>query len=207
MRPATSVRSALLQGDDLRARAGADHPLHPREAKPVMEEQFFAADYHGQTTLHPVGAAAMAVFGLLILVLPRRMAIWPIILMACFISPAQRIVLFTLDFNMLRVMVLFGWLRLLVRNEVTSLTWNRLDVLLILWTLMRSMAVVLQGLGLQIVVLQLGRTFDAIGMYFLFRQLIRGWGDAFSVVKAISVISLPVAAAFLYEHATARNLF
>jgi hypothetical protein len=172
-----------------------------------MEDQLFASEYDNQTTIHPVGAVAVLICGLLILVLPRKYAIWPMIVMACFVSQAQRIVIFTLDFNMLRIMVVFGWMRLLLRSEILGLKWQRLDWVIILWAAVRTFAPSANGMPMNILIGQLGRAFDAIGMYFLFRMLIRNWDDVKNVIRGITLISIPVGLAFAYEAMTARNLF
>jgi hypothetical protein len=56
-------------------------------------------------------------------------------------------------------------------------------------------------------VFNLGSAFDALGMYFLFRAMIRNWVDFRALTTCLSFISVPVAALFLVEASTARNLF
>jgi hypothetical protein len=75
-----------------------------------MEGKFTWAD---QTLVHPLGLTALVVLALLQLALPRRQALLPMILMACLMSPRQRIVIATLDFTFLRILVISGWTRLL----------------------------------------------------------------------------------------------
>ena len=41
----------------------------------------------------------------------------PVIMLTCFMSMGQVIVVMGLHFNMIRVLALFGWARLLVRGE------------------------------------------------------------------------------------------
>ena len=78
---------------------------------------------------------AVVILGLALILLPRRYAVIPMIIMACFIAPAQRIVFLTLDFNLLRLMVLFGWMRLMLRQEARGLRWRTIDYGIILWLL------------------------------------------------------------------------
>jgi hypothetical protein len=49
--------------------------------------------------------------------------------------------------------------------------------------------------------------YDAVGLYFLFRILIRSWADVEAIITCAAVISVPVAAIFLVEQATGRNMF
>jgi hypothetical protein len=54
---------------------------------------------------------------------------------------------------------------------------------------------------------KLGCSYDVLGMYVLFRILIRDWCDIDQVCRALVILSLPVLAAFLLEHSTGRNVF
>ena len=173
-----------------------------------MEETVhFVRDYHGATTIHPLGLTAVIVLGAMVLVLRRRYAVWPFIAMACFISQAQRIVIMSLDFNLLRIMVLFGFARLLLWGEVHGLQWKLLDTLIVCWTAVQVAAPVINWEGIEPVINSLGHSFDSIGMYFVFRLLVRDWDDLRSAATGFMVISLPVAAVFAYEAMTARNMF
>src|SRR5687768_8466206 len=164
-------------------------------------------EYYGQTTIHPLGLVAVLVLGTAMLLLPRRYAIIPMIVMACFIAPAQRIVVFGADFNLLRIMVLFGFARLLVRNEFQGVVLRLTDRLVILWAVTNTVAYTMLYASPEAFVNRLGFSFDAIGMYFLFRCLVRGWEDVDRVVLGFILISVPVAIFFLIERSTGRNLF
>lgn len=63
-------------------------------------------EWANQTTLDPLDLVAVVVLGLIMLVAPRRHAVLPLIIMACFVAVAQRIVLLDRDFNLLRAVVL-----------------------------------------------------------------------------------------------------
>ncbi|MFQ5654570.1 MAG: hypothetical protein ACE5GW_07550 [Planctomycetota bacterium] len=172
-----------------------------------MADHPFLKEWHNQTTLHPLGMAAIVILGIAMLLLPRRLALVPLILTACFISPAQRIVVASLDFNLLRVMVLCGWMRLILRGELLPLRWKLLDTLLVLWALSGTIAYTVLHGSTSAFIFKLGTSFDTIGMYFLFRFLIRDWIDIERAVRALTWVSVPVALAFLVEWNTARNPF
>ncbi len=88
--------------------------------------------WYDQTTLDPIGLVAVFLLGIATLVVPCRYALAPMLIMACFISPAQRIVIASLDFNLLRIMVLFGWLRIALFAESRRLGWKPIDTIVIL---------------------------------------------------------------------------
>ncbi len=173
----------------------------------VMPEGFGHADYVGQTTLHPLGLVLTLACGFAMLFLPRRYAIWPMILMACFVAPAQRVVVFSLNFTLLRLLVVFGWLRVLTRNEVTAFEWKTLDHVMIAYSGTRMFAFTVLWGTADALKNQLGVAFDTLGMYFLFRCLIREWDDITQTVRAFILVSIPVCLAFLAERASGKNAF
>ncbi len=159
------------------------------------------------TNIHPVGLVAVILMGIAVLVLPRRYSLVPFLVMACFIAPTQRLVLMTLDFNLLRLLILFGWARVFMSGEGSGFKWNRLDSLIVLWTLSGTLILTLREATLAGFVYRLGMMYDAIGLYFLFRILIRSWTDVEAIIACAAVISVPVAMIFLIEQATGRNMF
>lgn len=167
----------------------------------------FEHEWFNQTTLHPIGAIALFVCGAAMLLASRRGAVLAMIAMACFVAPAQRIVVFTLDFNLLRVLVILGWLRLILRDEIRGFTWKGMDTAMALWAITGVAAFCALHGTLQAFVRVAGMAFDALGMYFLFRALVRHWTDLEAIVRGVTLLSVPVAAAFLLEYATQRNVF
>jgi hypothetical protein len=163
--------------------------------------------WSNQTNLHPLAGVAMCVLGLAMVLVPRRYATWPMIFMACFIAPAQRVVIATVDFDLLRIMVMFGWARVILRAEYADMFWRPLDKLIIVWSLYHTTTITLLSGGFSGFLNAAGDSFDALGMYFLFRALIRDWGDVKRAVSGFIWASIPVAAAFVVESRTGRNLF
>ncbi len=162
---------------------------------------------HNATNLHPVGLIAVLLLGVAVLLLPRRYALVPFLVMACFIAPTQRLVLATLDFNLLRLLILFGWARVLMSREASAFRWKRLDTLIVLWTVSGTLITMLRDASIVELVYRMGLTYDAIGMYFLFRILIRNWVDVEALMTSAAVISVPVAMIFVIEWVTGRNMF
>ena len=164
-------------------------------------------EYAGQTLLHPVGLVATLVLGVLMLILPRRTAVLPMIAMACFLAPVQRLVILGLDLNLLRILVLFGWMRLLVRGELHGFRWKVIDKVVLAWVVAGACIYTIQQGTSQALINRLGNAYDALGMYFLFRCLVRTWDDIARTAMGFAVISVPVAVAFLVENQTGYNVF
>lgn len=175
-----------------------------------MNEDVFITGYStyaGQTTVHPLGLLAVVILSLFLLLLPRRWSVLPLLIMACFISSAQRIVIVGADFDFLRIMVLFGVIRLLLHREYLSFVWKSLDTAMVFWIISSVMFYIIRENTLSAVVNRMGFAFDAFGMYFMFRCLIQNWMDIDHIIRGIILISIPLAAMFLLENLTGRNLF
>jgi len=171
------------------------------------ESKFGYTAYVGQTILHPLGLAALLVLSALLLALPRKYAVLPILLMLCFVAPAQRIILFSVNWTLLRLLLLCGLLRVGTRGESHGLRWTSLDVVIALWALSGTLAYTALHGTFAALQFKLGNAFDTLLTYFLFRCLVRDWDDAARVVTMIAFVSLPVAAIFLTEQSSGRNLF
>ena len=160
-----------------------------------------------QTTLHPLGLMMTLLCGTALVLLPRRFAVWPFIAMACFVAPAQRLVVSGLDFNLIRLMVLFGFVRILIRSEHRDVRWMTLDLLVLVFATARTLAYTALHASVPALIFQAGQTFDAVGLYFLFRMLIRNWEDVVRTVAGFAVVAAPVLLAFIVENRTGRNVF
>ena len=159
------------------------------------------------TTVQPLGIIVVLILGLYLIHCRRKLAVLPFLLMACSVSSAQRIVVFGLDFDFLRIMVVFGVCRLFLKKEYAYFKLNSLDKVMILWTSSSIVLYTLQYGTMSAFINRLGFGFDAFGMYFLFRCLIRDWSDIDSIVKGAIWISVPIAFFFTAEQLTGRNVF
>jgi hypothetical protein len=104
-------------------------------------------------------------------------------------------------------MVLFGMLRIIMKKEYRDFVWNSLDKALIFWTLSSMFFFTIRQFGTSPLINRLGYGFDAFGMYFLFRCLIRSWSDLDKAIFGIILISIPIAIFFIIEYRTGRNIF
>jgi hypothetical protein len=164
-------------------------------------------EWIGQTTLHPLGLTAILLGGIATLMVSRRHALLPLLTIACFVAPAQRIVLLGLDLDSMRLMVLFGFVRLVARNEWRGLRWCALDRVIVAWCLAGAIGYTARLGTWDGVITQLGEKYDFLGVYFLARLLLRDWEDLDRTVLGLIVLSVPVSIVFLIESATGRNYF
>lgn len=163
--------------------------------------------WHNATTIHPLGLIVTLVFGVALVIVPRRFAIAPMVFLACFVPSAQRIVITGADFDLLRILVVFAWTRLLSRSEFEGFAWNRLDTMMIAWMGSGTLIYVIANGTFSALVNRCGWMFDGFGMYFFFRCVLREWRDVDFLVRTIILICIPVALAFFIERSTGRNGF
>jgi hypothetical protein len=173
----------------------------------MRDESLFIYAYQGQTTIHPLGLSLLIILGVATLIVKRRSAVIPMLIMACFVAPAQRIVVFGLDFNFIRILVLVGWARIFIKKETGAFVWKTIDKVIIVWAISSFTAYVMLRGSTGAFVYKLGTSFDSLGMYFLFRCLIRNLEDLKNIVISLICLSIPVAVFLLIEKHTGRNIF
>ena len=159
------------------------------------------------TSLNALGLLVLLGAGCFTLVLPRRYALLPIIVVTCFMTLGQMVVVAGLHFTMMRIVVLFGWVRLLVRHEIRPLRLNAIDKAVLAWTVV---AIVTHSLLWQTsdeFINRLGFGYNVLGMYFLFRFLVRDIEDIKRLFEMMAIVVVPLAAAMLIERETERNVF
>ena len=173
----------------------------------MQHEGFFEKAYYGSTFLHPLGATVLLTLGLLTIALPRRSAIVPLIILTNFVPCSQRIAIAGLDFNLLRIMIIFGWTRLFVRGEWSGLKLNKLDKLFIWWGIAETVIYVMLWRNPGALVTMCGRMMEAHGGYFMVRCMVRDWDDLLNLAKWVAIIAIPVGIFFIIEKSTGRNYF
>lgn len=171
--------------------------------------RIFQTEGAGSTVVHPVGLATLIICGCLLMILPRKYALWPFILMICLIPNRQCIAIFGLNLYFSRFMVLFfGALRAVFKGEYRAVRWNALDVAVIGYGLAYLFTGTLAwNFSVAEFKTRAGYITDAVGIYILMRMLIRDFDDVRVAIKGLAIILIPLVAFFLLEHTTARNIF
>ncbi|HEG42980.1 MAG TPA: hypothetical protein ENH94_02915 [Phycisphaerales bacterium] len=151
---------------------------------------------------------AITVFlAVVLFLLPRQYFIIPFIVCACFIPADQRLIVMDLDFTPLRILVVIGVLRLLLKGETIPLRWNVLDKLILAWAVVGACVFVIQWMDAKMLVFKCGILFDVIGMYWLFRQSLECWDDVALVFKVLAICCILLAPFVAFERTTGKNLF
>jgi hypothetical protein len=145
---------------------------------------------------------------MVVLFAKKEKIIIPVILVACFITTQQRIAIFTIDFPMLRIILILGILRIIIQKEITSMTFNVIDKLMIYYLITTIITHTLLWGDVSSFVYICGQSVDIGGAYFFIRMIINDFEDYDTIIKTLVFMSIPISLFMLYEHYTGgRNLF
>jgi hypothetical protein len=160
--------------------------------------------------MNPIALSFLILMGILLISLPRKYALIPIFLSALFMTLGQRIVVMGLNFMIFRILIVIGFIRIIIRRDISLIQFNRLDKIIILW----GIVVIVTGFLLDIntnhfdnLQHRSGQIFSALGTYYIFRFYITNMDDIKRIIRILAIMIVPLALAFLIEKASGRNIF
>jgi hypothetical protein len=164
----------------------------------------------GDTSISLIGICILILASLLILVLPRRYMIVPFLVASLLMPNHQSIVILGAHLMISRMLIFVAWVRIaqrafLTRRDPFPSPMNVLDKVFISWAVCGAIMYTLLWHVVGAFVNRLGFLYTTLGVYFLFRYLIRDREDVFRVIKTLSLVVLPIAIAMWVEHSTGRN--
>jgi hypothetical protein len=163
--------------------------------------------YVAETHANPLGIAFALTMGIFLVALPRRYAVIPILMLVCYMTMGTNLVVGGFNFTMLRVLLVFGCVRMLVRREFRGLKLNRIDWAIVAFVISGIVAYTLLWQSYDAFKNKLGMAYSMLGFFFLFRCLIRDLSDAIRVVRIAAVLIVPLAVLMLMEKRTGHDLF
>jgi hypothetical protein len=155
----------------------------------------------------PLGLALLVILGLLILVLPRRLVFLPFIMAVSYMTLGQRVMIAGLNFDMLRILLLFGWVRLLIRGELKAFDFTIIDKLIIAFVAVSIITAIILTPTMDTLTNRMGHAYNTILTFFLFRFLIRDLDDIIFMLKITAIVILPLALSMIIEKSTQKNIF
>jgi hypothetical protein len=157
----------------------------------------------------PVALAIILLAGAAVLFLPRQKAIIPFFAAAILIPLDQILLIGGLHFPMLRVLLLFGFARLirakLSGDEIFSGGINGIDKAMLVLMLFSAVDGILLWRQMGEVIFQLGNLYTTIGSYFLLRYLIRDEEDVQRTLHVWACVAVAVALIMACEQLTGKN--
>lgn len=165
-----------------------------------------------KTTLDPLVAVWMLIAILFILILPRRKAIVPFLLAFFTIPLTQVILVGPLHFPVLRILILAGLARTAAQGGPLSKRrfpggFNRLDKVVVLWTVSTFVVVSLQWMDPQAFIKVVGDLLDTLGGYLVVRFLIPDRETIRRTIEVLALICVIQGVCMMSEQFTHRNVF
>jgi hypothetical protein len=162
------------------------------------------------TVLNPVVLLVVLAACVLICVLPRSKAIVALLAAAILIPMDQVLLLGPAHFPMLRLLILAGFIRMVkdkasAKQPLLAGGMNKIDIALILLTVITAVNGILLFQASGAVIYQLGNTYTILGCYFLLRFLIRDDEDMVRAIQTFAYLVAIIAVIMTYELATGHN--
>jgi len=162
----------------------------------------------GQTVLEPATIGVALILIAMIVALPRHRAILPLIIGMAMIPIAQRLVVASLDFNMVRMLLFVGWLRIFARGEQRFLRpLHNVDKAFLWWALASFLFFMADHLSMNSLAYKLGASLDMVGGYLLCRVFVRSEKDMDFVAISLMIVLGILGPMLWAELEWGKNLF
>lgn len=142
-----------------------------------------------------------------LLFLPRRWAPLPLLSAACYMTMSQGIVVGPFHFTIVRVMIVVGLARALIRGERLAGGMNGLDWLMLIWASLVLASSFFQNNMSSAFVFRLGFAYNVCGIYFLIRIFCHSIDDTRALCAATAMLLFPIAVAMFCEKIFQFNIF
>jgi hypothetical protein len=164
------------------------------------------------TVLHPIVLVAMLLTIILMLGLPRRVALAAFLFSTFLIPLGQQILIGHLHVFVYRIVVAAGWIRMFAAHgsqvrKVLGGGWNTLDKLFVVFVACHVVAFSLLNPSVSAIVNQIGFVWDYIGGYFLLRYLVQNQDDVTRTIKWFACIVVILGICMVEEQVTGKNVF
>lgn len=178
----------------------------------MIPNNFFVGGGPSDTLISAVGAAMLVAAIVLMLVLPRKYIVLPVLLAIFLVPQGEVVVIAGAHLTPTRVIALFGLLKLAwvyhsSHEQVFAGGMNSIDSAFLWNTIAHSTAFILLWMQIAAVTNQLGGLLGALGMYILLRYLIRDDQDVYRALKVLAIVAAINAVGMVYERVRVQNLF
>jgi hypothetical protein len=159
------------------------------------------------TPLTPVGQILLALALLAVLVMQRRWAPVPILLLTCYVPLSQGVMLGPFNFFSIRLLILATLGRILLRREHREIVRSPLDRVMAAWSVWALAASAFHSDPAATLTYNGGLVFNTAGIYIILRVFCRNLEDAVFLCRVVAWLLVPVALAMAYEQLSTTNLF
>ena len=164
------------------------------------------------SVLHPLVLVAMILAIILVVALPRRYVVAPLIFLAFLTPQGQQLYIAGVHLFVLRIVVLIAFIRAWAsrsgpEEQRMAGGWNTVDTAFTICTVTQAVASVLLFKDVGAVIYQVGYLWDFLLAYYALRIFIRDQQDLRFSLKCLAVITIPLALGMLVEQRSMVNYF
>lgn len=142
-----------------------------------------------------------------LLTLPRKWAALPLLVGACYMSRGEGIEIGPASMPIIRLIILVGYIRVIVRGEASGFQSNTIDKLMFLWAAVALGSGIFREDVTSALIFRAGLVYNNLGIYILLRLFIRKYEDLISLYKMIAILLVPLAIEMMMERFTGNNWF
>jgi hypothetical protein len=142
-----------------------------------------------------------------LLVLKRRWAPLPLLVGACYMPLAQAIELGPVSLPLMRILIVVGFMRTVMKGERMVGKLNKLDRMMLIWSVWAILSCFFHEDPSGELVFRLGLVWNCCGIYFLLRVFCQSVDDLVGLFGVTAILLVPVALEMVYEVKTLKNLF
>ena len=158
------------------------------------------------SNFNPLALTALVALMYLTWSLPRRFAVCPLLAMICLMPLGQELVLLGFHFFLFRILLLVGLVRVIAKGEVKRVSWTRTDKIFKWWVIVSVVFGTMANPSMDLLRNRLGDAYNAAGCYIFVRSVVVDFEDVLISVRALIILSLPLAVLMLVEKTTTHNL-
>jgi hypothetical protein len=155
----------------------------------------------------PTGIALTALFTLAVLLLPRQRAAVGVMAAVCYITQGQQYIVADLHMHAIRIVLLAGLIRLVVRGEFRELKLNKIDWALMAYAGAMFLIPSLRERTSEELVYRLGCAYDILMSFWVFRGLLKDWEEVEKFLQGLAILIVPLALEMVFEMVTHRSMF
>jgi len=157
--------------------------------------------------MNPTGAILTLIFSLFVLLVPRRWAALGVMGAVCYLTQGQQVNVLGFHFTAIRIVLLAGTIRSMMRGDYTRIALNGIDKVLVAYVVV-MMAVYTMRIGtFEALVYQFGCAYDVVLSYFAFRCLISDMQELEDFLSGAAILIVPFALLMATEAITGKNVF
>lgn len=155
--------------------------------------------------MNAVGATFLLLAVIAQLTLPRRLALLPLLAAYTCMTRGQTLDLLDINFSIVRVLVVVGMARVLMRQERLAGGWVRMDTFWLLWAIWLAASSAFHAR--EFLLFRFGLILEYLGCYFLARVFLQDLEDITRLFRLSCILIVPAAIGMLVERSTGENLF